>query len=599
VPVNFSSLRPYQSLLVARSHSGTGLNAILNNVLNDIRTLLGLNPAGPRVQITRSHLRQDGHLWSRFIHYTDREPATWTTAPNVIDRINHLILVCRRGRHFAIYLSDPKCRELVVSRFGDATYHGLSNLEPVDPNALNAAFVTGNPTTVWLSGAHRPTTLKPDSKILTGEDIRDCLHPLDDQSYYSNAIRTHSAGIGLTTVGISPLESRVWTGPSSSWDRFRGNVTTVLGRLGMGLPGVASPLPFLATRVTGLAAINGAFCIGLIPPGLLADVTLTPQDREELEEWAFNTIFTIAGTNAADVNGSIIHNGVTLGTYVFQIQVNAQGKVSLTVTGNSNGPATAQDHAAALRACRRRGWIKIWYQSGHVYCDNALYSMHYRDIPFVNGFRWVNFAGFDVSQEKPDPVDVNTVGTQQSLFCWVKQFWPNLDGTHALPSGWLACDDGAQELADFIHLDIVAAPPMLSLIHVKGADNNGPGRGISVSAYEIVVAQAIKNLRNLERDILAQGLVGGLTHKISDVIWNNNVVSTRPQMLVALGNVAANYNRQVVVIQPHVRQHVVNAARAAPNSPNAARLRQLDTLLHAADASCASLSATFMVVAAQ
>ena len=59
---------------------------------------------------------------------------------------------------------------------------------------------------------------------------------------------------------------------------------------------------------------------------------------------------------------------------------------------------------------------------------------------------------------------------------------------------WLACDDGAMEIADFILFE--AGPPgLIEVIHVKGAHSSSPNRGISVSAYEVVVGQAVKNLR--------------------------------------------------------------------------------------------------------
>ena len=116
------------------------------------------------------------------------------------------------------------------------------------------------------------------------------------------------------------------------------------------------------------------------------------------------------------------------------------------------------------------------------------------------------------------------IGTAGSLFCWIKNCWNvNRDSGN---SGWLACDDGSGELADFIHLD--EHQGTLSLIHIKGASTSSPTRGISVGAYEVVVSQAIKNLRHLDRFYLAEGLRLGLERNIGRLVG-------RAPLLVEIG----------------------------------------------------------------
>jgi hypothetical protein len=201
-----------------------------------------------------------------------------------------------------------------------------------------------------------------------------------------------------------------------------------------------------------------------------------------------------------------------------------------------------------------------------------------------------------VTKEKPEPLTQDTVGKQDSLFCWVKNIWP-LRGFGAAAGGWLASDDGSMEIADFIHLDDVSDPPRLTLIHAKAAGSGSVTRGLSVSHYEVVTSQAIKNLRSLDRDLLSEGLRQGLGKKISDLVWHNRKPSTRAKMIAALKKVGANYDRQVVIIQPHVTKTRWDSARANSASGDAARLRQLDTLLVAQEASCHSLGARLAVIA--
>src|SRR5204863_232813 len=79
------------------------------------------------------------------------------------------------------------------------------------------------------------------------------------------------------------------------------------------------------------------------------------------------------------------------------------------------------------------------------------------------------------------------------------QVWlPNASAA-ALATSWLACNDGSREIADFIHLARpVGALARLTLIHVKPSSSDSAARQISLGDYELVVSQAVKNLRFLE-----------------------------------------------------------------------------------------------------
>ena len=69
-------------------------------------------------------------------------------------------------------------------------------------------------------------------------------------------------------------------------------------------------------------------------------------------------------------------------------------------------------------------------------------------------------------------------------------------------------------------------------------------------------------------------------------------------MLDALDKIGAGYERQVVIIQPRLTRARTLLARSKPNSPDAARLRQLDTLLLAQANACHGLQARLRVLCA-
>ena len=142
-----------------------------------------MKAAGPKRRIRRPNVSQEGQFTSGLIHYEHAVPARWTTGVSVVDTINQLVYVCRYHRFVAIFASDEADRDRIFRAFGDNAMPGLAELRAVDPDLMNAAFIAGNPTTVWLWGVHRPVVRKANTKVFSGADVRECLNPLDDQSY--------------------------------------------------------------------------------------------------------------------------------------------------------------------------------------------------------------------------------------------------------------------------------------------------------------------------------------------------------------------------------------------------------------------------------
>ncbi|WP_261319183.1 hypothetical protein [Rhizobium leguminosarum] len=75
--------------------------------------------------------------------------------------------------------------------------------------------------------------------------------------------------------------------------------------------------------------------------------------------------------------------------------------------------------------------------------------------------------------------------------------------------------------ADFIHINDLVDPPELTLIHVKGSGSADVERGISVSDYEVVVGQAIKNLRHVDRGLLKEKLIANAVGVLQNAVWHN------------------------------------------------------------------------------
>jgi hypothetical protein len=593
MPSNLSELKPYKSLLLGRLRNGVAVGPSLNGILDDVAQLVQQDP-----RLSSSARRSavtTGIISAGFMHYRETRPVSWTTDESTVDELQHLVLVCRRSRLVAIYASDSRFRGQLAQRFSDSSVAtGLGTLDQIDSGVINAAFVRGATRTLWLSGTHRRTTVKADSKILSGVDLRDALDPLDDQSYYFSAARSQLDFLD-PPVGVAPRRSSLWAGTTKDWADFRDSVAVLLDHLEAVTEKDDSPLPILVVEATNIDELADAFDVNLQPPELLSDdPTIDAEEREEMERWALRARFEIESTAGSDFAASVFLDDSKLGTLNFSVDLSETHRVRWQVVGEPSSLATGENFEQAKKHCGKVHWLTIRYDSGHSISDGTVFLARFRDTPF-QGFRWATLEGINVKQEKPNPL--SSVGSQSSLFDWVQRHWPNIDGSNALPGGWLACDDGAMELADFIHLDESTSPPTLTHIHVKAAHNASPARQISVSPYEIVVAQAVKNLRHFDRSLLAEGLASGLHHQVGKLVWNDRELTTRIEMIAALEALGSDYQRQLVVLQPHVTKTRYDQARLDSANIERRRLQQLDTLLLAADADAHSLGARFLVIA--
>ena len=296
-----------------------------------------------------------------------------------------------------------------------------------------------------------------------------------------------------------------------------------------------------------------------------------------------------------------------IGLLQFAVDITDTGQATITI----DAPDDASDDLLdAQQAAQRRDWLTVRYESGHTLTDGQIYTTRFQDRPFRN-WLWedfdVNGRSFAVKKEKPtkpnstafDPAAIGATN-EPSLFSWTLKHWR--DRTQTQGKGWLACDDGANEIADFMHLDESPPQPLLSLIHVKGSGSPSPTRGISTSDYEVVVGQAIKNLRFLDLANLADRLEQGNTKAVAPSNWKDGVKDhpKRENLVARLRQIGTNLELQVVILQPRVRKEDLLAARQDATAGNETsrlqRARQLDALLLEAEAACRDFNAGLIVV---
>jgi hypothetical protein len=236
----------------------------------------------------------------------------------------------------------------------------------------------------------------------------------------------------------------------------------------------------------------------------------------------------------------------------------------------------------------------VYYDSGHVVGPHGIGQRNVNPVPFPN-WRFLDFSGFDISSEKPSkiPAEIHSLaGTIHdiSLFGWAARHYA---------SGWLVCDDGPGEVADFVH---ISEDGTLSMVHIKGADRASPHRSVAVSPFEVVVGQAVKNSRLLtEPDLLCETLA--IPHDPERAAWTDHRrVPDRSEFLTMLGGLMPDDKKQVIIIQPHVSEQMYQRIRGSDTTQSGGpakelfRLRTLETLLHSARATVVALGADLHVI---
>lgn len=603
-----SDLKPFVSVTLARAEASTATSALASLVLEGVHDLLDLGSEDSQTElVARLDPEVSGELVVGALHYVEHHQPAWTIADGVEDIINHLALVAVRKKHVAVLLTDAR-RARQVLRFveGDGTA-GIP-LAAIDPGTLNAAFITGEARTLWLSGIHRRSTTKADSKVLSGLDLRDALDPYDDQSYFFTAARAVvDMGGARSPMGVSPRKSKVWAGVSRTWLDFERVLTgtlTLLERTETEKRSDRAPLPILAVPADSVAGLKGAFDLTIMPPELDGD-GLDPAAREQLEELSYHTDFEVSPTSGPGFKVAVRRRDVLLGSITFAVEISGPERVR--VSGDMKAASGREaELEEVLDACARRDWLTVRYESGHTLAGGVVYSPRLREFPF-RGWSWVDFRTWEIRREKPTGAsgafDSELIGEQdqKSLFDWVCHKWP-LENA-GTGRGWLLCDDHSAEAADFIHFSDESTPT-LSLIHVKGAHGKeatmqpGKSRNISVGDYEVVAAQAIKNLRRLDRQLLAEGLAESAGRILAKATWHNGQRQPdREGFKTALKAAGENYLRRVIIVQPRVWERDVEAARSQGQGAKFRRLLQLEALLYGVESNCHDLGAEFAVVA--
>ncbi|MCO4171697.1 hypothetical protein K8D10_07840 [Aeromonas veronii] len=596
--INIDEVKPYLSILMARSDGNAGE---LSDVVQKIKEIIDSS-----IEISRwsepEFQTSDEDTESATLYFQELEAPSWAPSSGLRDVIHHFFAVIRYHSTYSFYFSAPSLKNLLIEKIDESTDLGLSKIKQ---GILNYVFLTGDGIkTLWLYGIHRRTEVKADSKILAGIDLVNAIDHIGDQTYAYSAAR---AKVVLShrdrTVGVNPTRSSIWLGPTGSWDNFQTLVVELSKLVSNATQEELSPIHTLSYSTTDINDVRGAYDFSLADIETFFSDDASDRTLEFFAEVMSEYRFELSNSAPSSQESFLLNiyrldnsqNESECGTIEAKPVLTKNG-VTFETIGNAKPRKKGMLNKFA-RIFSYPRFIRGWYESGHVLSDGQIHLISYRDVTFGD-FDWVDFSDYDVTKEKPvnaqGDLDLNLTGTTNSLFCWTKINWPAgtplsyLQSTSA-GEGWLICDDGAGEKADFLHMIEVGGDYHLTLIHIKAAGSGKNTRMISVGAHDIVLNQAIKNIRHLDRNLFIEAVKGSLNRSTSNLVWENGTQKNVRDFLSYLNNVTSKVIPHVVVIQPHTRKTYYQS------SGNLHVRKQLDTLLHNTKHVINSVGATFNI----
>jgi hypothetical protein len=585
-------LRPYLAPVLLEATGRAVNQRLLDEIVREAETIVSRSSDRiVRKLVESTSMGATAGLRLHALVYSESRAPAWYIGQEHDNVTHELVVVAARGGNALICASDGAARDRIVKN--------LTSAKPLPPAALSG-FVGTEAAAIWLNGVHTPTAVKANTKFLTGVSLEYALDPLGDQTYRCSAIRSHPDIPGLKDdrarslmVGAAPDGARVWIGRPADWQVFAGQLGAILDHALARKP-AADVYGFLAQPIDDTSVVKDPYAIAIVPGELLSEDAIDEQRREEARRWAYDARFEIVGKDGLSLEIDPYLNGVRLGRVRLGVTFDhAIARLSARWTDEPSGAEKERsDCDAMLTDC---GKVKIYYDSGHTVMQSRCYTAGFTDQPF--GWTFESMKGFDIDREKPDFSKSNPLAkviglkTDTSLFGFVTR--------KLFPKGWLACDDGSMELADFIHVDTDKA--VVTLVHVKASQTKKPDRTVSVADYEIVVSQAVKNVRHLDRRNLETELRNGRAKKIGAAVWKDGKrQANRDGFLAAVKALPPTATKVAMVLQPRLTSTEL-AACANPNASKVRRMRmkQLNALMLSARLSTMACGAELRAVAEQ
>lgn len=531
--------------------------------------------------------------------YKHKRLASWATK-EFYDVTHELVVIGVKDDLIGLSCSEPTMRDRLSGK--------LDQCDAFPRALVERAFVGTQANAIWLSGVHTPTASKANAKAMTGPALELALDPLGDQSFYYSAVKSRGAYDAEVAVGTAPASSRIWINRPKDWASFGQALEAVLDHIGRFALAAASTTPsepwlkVLAQSRGDIAAATEPYAVALIAPELFSEAEIASDVREKAIAWAYEGKFEVISHTGASPHCRVSLDGQEIGTVELTFAMVGE-KAHATPVWSDLPDGFEAEREACGELLARTDCLRVYYANGTTLAEGRLFEQAYRDQRFKWQFN--DFTGYSIVDEKPKQwggkslaeviADKKEDGSpDDSLFAYVKErLFDN--------AGWLASDDGSMEFADFVHID--PATHKVTLVHAKGSNKADQDRGVSVSNYEVVVSQAVKNIRHLDRSTLAAVLKAGQNKLIAGAVWFDGTKQTDRKKLIAfVETLPPNHEKHVIVLQPQLTEKENRACvgdKPSATRDRIVRMKQLDTLMLSARLSCGAVGADFSGIGAK
>lgn len=605
--INIEEFSPFLTILIAEATANVDLQLVHKEI---VKVLDIPEATESQTNIITSSIDDDifseitGGFYSQYV--VDRE-VSWTSSSGIKNKEYHACISIQHGTHYAFWFSETGKKEEVRKLFRHQGY--LKSIKQIPMGRLFCHFLDPEEIkTIWLSDVSGSSGFKAENKVLGGTGVADYLDPLLDQSYMMSAIRTlESFSNGQASVGVNPFKSSIWRSNCHNWENFRDRVIEILDRLNSNASETPQPLKILAYPINDITGLSDPYDFSVIAPDFLIDenpsiVKLVTEIEKDYE------IATETCATPNHIGLEIKYKGIQCGRVKVAVELNDFDLI-LRIIDEDPVKGMRNEFGRFRSLLKKPRLIKCWFESGHALVCEKVFKSEFRDVDFPISI-WENFEDIDIGKEKPtrrvksgeDVEDLSQIGLQDSLFCWVKKYWNgcwNKPEDYTLSTeckGWLYCDDGAGEISDFIHLVEFDGTINLSLIHVKASKSRSPNRRVSVGAHDVVLNQAVKNIRHCDRHNLIDSLEERLNGKerTGKRCWKDGKEIDYKQFVKEVALLRnRKLNSRVIVVQPHTRKSYYEDS----NKQDDNIMRQLKTLFVSTENAVRSTSSSFYVVA--
>jgi hypothetical protein len=310
--LTYQDLKPYQTYFIFRAPTRV-TRATLTALGEELTTVLN---SGVTSADDRSHVRklldtqQFDQDFVTIYTYRRTPKVRWAAGPRAPrDTENHVAIFLGHQHTILVIPSDPSLPGLLTRATTESTFAAWSALRLANSARLINAFVHRAAKALWLSGIHRSVAVKPDSKVLIGQDLEASLDALGDQSYQFTSTRREgpdSANIAATSVGVTPRTGKVWIGAAPNWRVTLQNAQAIAAATEGANEKPRDPYPVLAKTQVSLTRVRGAFEVTLPTPEYVEDEDV----RSALHGVSDGTVsWTVTPSPSADARMILFFNG--------------------------------------------------------------------------------------------------------------------------------------------------------------------------------------------------------------------------------------------------------------------------------------------------